>query len=92
MRMTTLFIGLTREVTFAGLPIMYVVVLLGVTMLGFIFTGSFLYLAGVGSTGYIVLRALAAYDPKIINVFFATLACTQMSPALFTKEGVTYRA
>ncbi|MDR6101729.1 type IV secretory pathway VirB3-like protein, partial [Agrobacterium larrymoorei] len=42
---TPLFIGLTREVTFAGLPIMYLVVLIVVVMLGFIMTGSFLYLA-----------------------------------------------
>ncbi len=92
MRYTTLFIGLTREVTFAGLPIMYMVVLIGVSMIGFILTSSFVYIIVVGSTGYIALRALAAYDPKIINVFFATLGCMKMSHAVFSKEGVTYRA
>ncbi|WP_409566485.1 VirB3 family type IV secretion system protein, partial [Rhizobium leguminosarum] len=36
MERTPLFIGLTREVSFAGLPIMYLVVLIATVMLGFI--------------------------------------------------------
>ncbi|THK34116.1 hypothetical protein EHS39_31945 [Ensifer sp. MPMI2T] len=93
MQRTTLFIGLTREATFVGLPIMYLVVLISVVMLGFITTGSFVYLVIVGSTGYGVLRALAAYDPKIINVFIATVRSTRMSPALLKAEGlVVYSA
>ena len=92
MQRTTLFIGLTREVTFAGLPIMYLVVLIGVVMLGFIVSQSFLYLILTGSFGYVGLRALAAYDPKIINVFIATMQKTRMSPALLKGEGLVYRA
>lgn len=92
MERTPLFIGLTREVTFAGLPIMYLVVLIVVVMLGFIISGSFLYLIFAGGTGYAALRALAAYDPKIINVFIATVQQTRMSPALLRGEGVVYRA
>jgi len=89
---TTLFIGLTREVAFAGLPIMYLVVLICVVMLGFIFTGSFIYFIIMSGVGYTALRALAAYDPKIIDVFIATMKSTRMSPALLKGEGLVYRA
>ncbi|MFB9951889.1 VirB3 family type IV secretion system protein [Rhizobium puerariae] len=92
MERTPLFIGLTREVSFAGLPIMYLVVLIVATMLGFIFTRSFIYLVVMGGVGYSVLRALAAYDPKIINVFIATVQQTRMSPALLRGKGLVYRA
>ncbi|RUU85355.1 MAG: hypothetical protein EOQ39_35130 [Mesorhizobium sp.] len=92
MQRTTLFIGLTREVAFAGLPVMYLVVLIGVVMLGFIITKSFLYLVIVGSVGYATLRTLAAYDPKIIDVFIATVQSTRMSPALLKGEGLVYHA
>jgi type IV secretion system protein VirB3 len=92
MERTPLFIGLTREVTFAGLPIMYLVVLIMFVMLGFIMTGSFTYLLISGGGGYVSLRALAAYDPKIINVFIATVQKTRMSPELLRGEGLVYRA
>ncbi|CDX20933.1 Putative transmembrane protein homolog (fragment) [Mesorhizobium plurifarium] len=71
---------------------MYLVVLIGVVMLGFIITKSFLYLVIVGSVGYATLRALAAYDPKIIDVFIATVRSTRMSPALLKGEGQVYHA
>lgn len=92
MQRTPLFIGLTREVTFAGLPIMYLVVLITVTMLGFIAFGSFFYLLVTGGFGYVALRGLAAYDPKIIAVFIATVQQTRMHPGIFTGEGLVYRA
>ena len=92
MHRTTLFTGLTREVAFAGLPIMYLVVLICVVMVGFILSGSFLYLVVGGSSGYLALRALAAYDPKIIDVFIATVKSTRMHPALYGSEGLIYRA
>lgn len=89
---TPLFIGLTREVSFAGLPIMYLVVLMVFVMLGFIFTGSIVYLIVTSGVSYTALRGLAAYDPKIINVFIATVQQTRMSPALLRGEGLVYRA
>lgn len=92
MQRTILFIGLTREVSFAGLPITYLALLIGVTMMGFIAFGSFVYLFIIGGTGYAALRALAAYDPKIISAILAALKSTSMSHSLFTKEGMTYRA
>lgn len=92
MKTTTLFIGLTREVAFAGLPIMYLVVLISIVMLGFILTGSFIYFIVMSGVGYVALRALAAYDPKIIDVFIATMKSTRMSWALLKGEGAIYRA
>ena len=89
---TPLFIGLTREVSFAGLPIMYLVLLIIFAMLGFILTGSLTYLIVTGGVGYTALRGLAAYDPKIIGVFIATVQQTRMSPALLRGEGLVYRA
>ena len=92
MQQTPLFIGLTRDVTFAGLPILYLIVLMMITMLGFILTGSFIYLLSTSGCGYIALRGLAAYDPKIIGVFICAMQQTQMSPALLRGEGLVYRA
>jgi type IV secretion system protein VirB3 len=92
MERTTLFIGLTREVTVAGLPLMYVVILIGISLIGFIMSGSFTYFISSGAGGYVVMRSLAAYDPKMIDVLLATVQCTHMEPGVFTKTGVTYRA
>ncbi|WP_217577439.1 VirB3 family type IV secretion system protein [Mesorhizobium sp. GbtcB19] len=89
---TPLFLGLTRQVSFAGLPVMYLVMLIITVMLGFIITQSFAYLCVSGLVGYLALRSLAAYDPKIIDVFIATVQRTRMSPALLRGEGVVYRA
>jgi type IV secretion system protein VirB3 len=89
---TPVFIGLTREVTFAGLPIMYLVTLIVFVILGFIITQSFIYLVAAGAVGYTGLRGLAAYDPKIISVFVTVMQRTRMSPALLRRAGVVYRA
>ena len=77
---------------FAGLPVMYLVLLICIVMLGFILTGSFIYFIVVSGVGYTALRALAAYDPKIIDVFIATVKSTRMSPEIFKREGMVYRA
>lgn len=71
---------------------MYLVVLIATVLLGFIFTGSFVYFVVMSGVGYTALRALAAYDPKIIDVFIATMKSTRMSPSLLKGEGVVYRA
>ncbi len=93
MQRTPLFIGLTREVSFAGLPIMYLVVLIVTVMLGLYHHRlSFAYLLFSGGAGYVALRGLAAYDPKIISVFIATVQKSRMSPALLRGEGLVYRA
>ncbi len=92
MQRTTLFIGLTRSVTFAGLPITYLVVLMGIVMIGFILTKSFIYLVLSAAVGYPILRGLSAYDPKILDVFFVVQRCTPVNLTLFSKAGETYHA
>lgn len=92
MQHSNLFIALTRPVAFAGLPMMYLSLLIGIVQIGFIVTGSFLYLIVSGSAGYGLLRALAAYDPKLVDVIVAACRSTPMSFDLFTKKGMTYRA
>lgn len=91
MQRTTVFLGLTREVAFAGLPVMHLVFLMWVVMLGFVVTKSFGYLAVMGTVGYGVLRALAAYDPKLIGVIIATVQVTPMNLALLNGDGLVYR-
>ena len=92
MRHSPLFIGLTREVTFAGLPLMYLIVLSGLVIIGFVITKSFTYAFISSGVGYVALRGLAAYDPKIIGVVIATLQSTRMRIELFTGKGIFYRA
>jgi type IV secretion system protein VirB3 len=89
---TPLFLGLTRPVSFAGLPIMYLVMLMTGVMLGFIISGSFLFLLIMSGVGYVALRGLAAYDPKIFDVFVAAMKRTPMNAALLRGEGLVYRA
>ncbi|RZN16022.1 VirB3 family type IV secretion system protein [Bradyrhizobium sp. Leo121] len=91
MQRTTVFLGLTREVTFAGLPVMHLVFLAWVVMLGFVITKSFVYLAVMGAVGYGALRSLAAYDPKLISVIIATMQCTPMNAAVLKGDGLVYR-
>lgn len=92
MDSTPLFIGLTRHVTFAGLPITYLVILIVIVMLGFLITKSFILLLAAGGFGYALLRALASHDPKFIDAFIAAVQQTRMSPALLRGEGLVYRA
>jgi type IV secretion system protein VirB3 len=79
-------------VSFAGLPITYLIVLITVIMLVFIISRSFTFLLIGGLGGYAALRGLAAYDPKIIDVFIASMQRTRMNPALLRGGGLVYRA
>lgn len=92
MQRTNLFLGLTRPVNFAGLPMIYLGVYLMVTMLVFVSTNSFFYPLLIAAPGYLALRALAAYDPKLMDVFLVAVRATPMDIDLFTKKGMTYRA
>lgn len=89
---TPLFIGLTREVTFAGLPVMYLIVLMMISMLGFIVSGSFVYLIVASGIGYTALRALAAYDSKLIGAYICAMQQTRLNPGMLRGEGMVYRA
>jgi type IV secretory pathway VirB3-like protein len=89
---TNLFVGLTRPVAVAGLPMVYLALLIGVTMIGFLITKSFIFLLVSGGAGYGILRALAAHDSKLLDVALVVLRASPLELALFTKKGLTYRA
>lgn len=86
------FLALTRPVSVAGLPMTYVVLLFGVVVGGFIATLSLLWLGGSAAVGYAALRALAAYDARLIDVVFTALTRTPPSPSWLRGKGIIYRA
>ncbi|MEO0923414.1 MAG: VirB3 family type IV secretion system protein [Pseudomonadota bacterium] len=92
MNKTPLFLGLTKPVTFGGLPMMYVVVLILVSMGGFMATLSFVYLIVSAIFGYGALRALAAKDLRLMDVVLVVLQQTPLRKSQFEGKGVTYRA
>ena len=89
---TPLFKGLTRPVSLMGLPMTYVVVLMMVVVGGFIATLSFSYFFASSVVGYIALRLLAAYDPRIFDVIFVVLGTTPLTISWIKGKGVIYGA
>ena len=89
---TPLFRGLTRPVSLLGLPMTYVVLLMFVVIGGFIATLSILYLIGSGVVGYAGLRALAAWDARLLDVTFTVLRTTPPTPDTIQGRGVQYGA
>ena len=89
---TPIFKGLTRPVSMMGLPMTYVVVLLLVSIGGFIATLSILYLLASAAIGYAGLRALAAWDARLLDVAFTVLRATPITRSLIQGRGVTYGA
>ena len=89
---TPCFIALTRPVSYAGLPILYVVLGAFVVIGGFVATLSFTYLAVSLVASYVALRALAAYDPRIVDVVFIALSKMPPPPSWFKGRGYIYRA
>ncbi|MFK7844045.1 MAG: VirB3 family type IV secretion system protein [Rhodothermales bacterium] len=89
---TPLFKGLTRPVSLMGLPMTYVIILMLVVVGGFIATLSLIYFVVSAIIGYIALRILAAYDPRIFDVIFTVLRVTPLSNSVLKGKGVTYGA
>lgn len=89
---TPLFKGLTRPVSFMGLPMTYVLILIIVVVGGFIATLSLIYFGVSAIAGYSVLRILSAYDPRIFDVIFTVLRVTPLTSSWFKGKGVTYGA
>ncbi|SHN17296.1 VirB3 family type IV secretion system protein [Roseibium suaedae] len=85
-----LFKGLTRPVSFMGLPMAYVATLLIVVVGGFIATLSILYLMISFILGYVTLRLLAAYDARIFDVLIVTIRATPIKKSQLQGRGVTY--
>jgi len=92
MEKTPLFLGLTKPVTFMGLPMSYVVILIMIAMGGFMVTLSFVYFIVSSIIGYGVLRGLAAKDLRLIDVVLTVLQKTPLRKSQFEGRGVTYRA
>lgn len=89
---TPLFLGLTRPVSFAGLPMSYVLVLAMTSVGGFVASASFVWLGTSLVIGYAALRGVAARDPHLFDVALVTLRRTPPPPGWFTGAGVHYHA
>ncbi|MCG8606023.1 VirB3 family type IV secretion system protein [bacterium] len=75
-----------------GLPMTYVIILMLVVVGGFIATLSLIYFCVSAIVGYIALRLLAAYDPRIFDVIFTVIRVTPLTSSWFKGKGVTYGA
>jgi len=89
---TPLFKGLTRPVSLMGLPMTYVIVLMLVVVGGFIASLSLIYFFGSSIVGYVALRLLAAYDPRIFDVIFVVLRVTPLTSSWLKGKGIIYGA
>lgn len=65
--LTPLVIGLTRSPTLWGVPYMAVMLIVGVTIIGWLVTNS-LYALFVAPLSYAVLFSLCAWDARILDV------------------------
>ena len=92
MMTTPLFKGLTRPVSLMGLPMNYVIILIMVSLGGFIISQSFVYFGTSASVGYVALRLLASYDPRLFDVIFTVIQTTPLTASLLKGKGVTYGA
>ncbi len=92
MKSTPLFIGLTRPASYAGLPVAYVVAATVIVMIVFMLTQSLTFLFAGGLTTYGLLRLLAAYDARIIEVWMTTMHRTPLTSSIIKGYGVIYRA
>ncbi len=86
------FKALTRPVALMGLPLSYVVMLVMLTLGGFIATLSLLYLGVSAIVGYISLRALAAWDARFFDVLFISLSRTPLPVSWFKGRETISRA
>lgn len=85
---TPLFVGLTRPVSFAGLPMTHVLVLAMVSVGGFVASASFIWLGTSLALGYAALRGAAARDPHLFDVALITLRRMAPPPGWFRGEGI----
>ena len=92
MHGTSLFIGLTRPVSLMGLPMMYVVMLVSISVGGFVLLDSILYLILSAPISYLILRSLASYDPKLIDVYMVTVRSSNLYLDHFKKKGMNFHA
>ncbi len=85
-----LFKALTRPVSFMGLPMTYFALLVFTVVGGFIVLSSFVWLIASFIILYAALRALAAFDPSIFDVFLKTVRATPITGSQMQGKGVRY--
>ena len=77
--LTPLVIGLTKSPTLWGVPYMAVVLIVGVTIIGWLATNHFLALL-IAPVAYLVLFSLCTFDNKILDVLQVTSRKTPQTP------------
>ncbi len=77
--MTPLVLGLTRSPTLWGVPYLAMILIIGVTVIGWLGTNS-LYALTLTPVSYLVLFSLCAYDGKILDVLQVTSRKTPRTP------------
>ena len=77
--LTPLVIGLTRSPTLWGVPYMAVVLIIGVTIIGWLVTNHLAALL-IAPAAYLVLFSLCAWDSKILDVLQVTSRKTPRTP------------
>ncbi len=77
--LTPLVIGLTKSPTLWGVPYMAVVLVVGVTIIGWLATNHLLALL-IAPIAYLVLFSLCTFDNKILDVLQVTSRKTPRTP------------
>lgn len=77
--LTPLVIGLTKSPTLWGVPYMAVVLIVGVTIIGWLATNHLLALL-IAPVAYLVLFSLCTFDNKILDVLQVTSRKTPRTP------------
>ncbi|WP_105371930.1 type IV secretion system protein VirB3 [Neorhizobium huautlense] len=77
--LTPLVVGLTRSPTLWGVPYMAVVIIVGITIIGWLATNDLLALLIAPAT-YLVLFSLCAFDSKILDVLQVASRTTPRTP------------
>ncbi len=77
--LTPLVIGLTKSPTLWGVPYMAVVLIVGVTIIGWLATNHLLALL-TAPVAYLVLFSLCTFDNKILDVLQVTSRKTPRTP------------
>ncbi|MGV1760533.1 type IV secretion system protein VirB3 [Rhizobium sp. A22-96] len=78
-QLTPLVLGLTRAPTLWGVPYMAVVLIIGVTIIAWLATGSFWALL-TAPASYAALFSLCAWDARILDVLQVSTRLTPRTP------------
>lgn len=78
-QLTPLVIGLTRSPTMWGVPYMAIVIIIGVTVIGWLGSKSF-WTVLFAPVSYVILFSLCVWDNKILDVLEVTIRKTPTTP------------